>query len=407
MLNRVSLVIKQKRHYIEDIVLNIFATAIPLLSLQFFLLPKVNSVVGEEEYGLIVTIISVFTFITSTSAGTLNNVRLLMNMTYEEKRVSGDYNIIQLFFSILNAILVIVITIFYSPSLSAFDLILLGVVTILICADGYYSVGFRLQLDYKKILLQKIFLAVGYIIGFFVFMKTKNWIYIYIIGYLLDVAYVLWKTNLLFEPWIITYLFKETAKKETILIVSSLIGGISSYVDKLIIYPIYGGIITSTYYVASLMGKGISMLTFPISGVLLSYFSNRKQFGNNSIKFMTICGWIAGGIGYILCLLVSKPLLSILYPSIVGEAMKYVPVLLVGSVIGVQNTFLSPVVLKFCDTKWQMLISLLNVVGYLGFALLFMKLWGLMGFCIASVATTAMKYFLFIYIYRRDNGSVI
>lgn len=394
---------KGKQQYIRDIILNIVATAVPLLVLQFLVLPGVNAQIGDESYGLVVTLVGVFTLVTSTAAGTLNNVRLLMDEQYQESGICGDFNIIQGAFSLLTAVIVIIVGGLYIGRADLAELCGLALVTILICADGYYSVGFRLQINYKRILVQKILLSIGYYLGYRLFLTTDNWIWVYLMGYIVELPYVLLKTNLIREPWRKTKLFPVTAKKEGILMASSIIGGLSSHVDKLILYPLLGGVITSTYYVATLMGKGISLATFPISGVLLSYFAKVKELGKNTVKGMTIFGWTAGIFGYVFCLLVARPLLGYLYPTLVNEALVYLPVTLFGAVIGVQNTMLSPVVLKYCDTRWQIVISTVNVVGYLVIALTLLKLYGVMGFCIGGTLTALLKYFIYVGVYLKEK----
>ena len=371
-MKKVLLLLKNNRKYLEDIILNILANAVPLIVLQLIVLPRVNAHVGEEAYGLVVTLVSVLTFVTSTSAGSLNNVRLLLDSKYQEENVQGDFNIIQLFFSIMNALLVVTISLFYTKEWTAEVIVLLMVATILICSEGYYSVGFRLQLNYRRIFIQKIFLAVGYILGYYLFVKTGQWILIYIMGYFLDLIYVLLKTDLAKEPWRRTKLFKLSVKNESVLIVAALIGGLSSYIDRLFIYPIYGGLITTTYYVSTLLGKGISLATFPISGVLLSYFSKKKKLADGTVKMMNKFSWIAGIIGYIACIIISRPLLGRLYPAIVDDAMKYVPVTLFSAVINVQNTMMSPVVLKYSKITRQIWISLINVAGYVAISVILM-----------------------------------
>ena len=265
----------------------------------------------------------------------------------------------------------------------------------MICAEGYYSVGFRIQLNFKRILVQKILLSIGYFVGYQLFLQTNQWLLIYIVGYSIDLLYIFSHTLLLKEPWKKTDLLRKTLEKEFFLVVSSLIGGLATYIDRLIIYPIYGGVITSTYYAATLLGKGISLATFPIAGVLLSYFSKKKVISHSTIKYMTIFGWAAGAGGYGVCLLLSRPVLTYLYPNIVDEALLYVPVTLLSALIGVQNNIISPVVLKYCSTQWQIGISVISVLSYLIVTFYFLKLWGLMGFCAAGVVGALVKYLIY------------
>lgn len=398
--------IKEKNRCIQDMILNILATAIPLLVLQFLILPGINSRIGEEKYGLVVTLVSVFTLITSTLAGTLNNVRLLMNEQYVRAGINGDFNIILVCFSVVTSIAVVLLGKYYIGENDVAQLIGLVVITILICFDGYYSVGFRIDLNYKRILVQKILLSIGYYIGYQLFLANGEWMLVYIVGYGFELPYLLLKTRLIAEPWGRTKLFVTVVKKESILIVSSLLNGMSTYVDKLILYPIIGGVITSTYYASTLMGKGISLMTFPISGVLLSYFAKVPNANRSAIRIMNIVGWIVGLISYGFCLLLSRPILGIIYPTIADEAMLYVPINLLSAVVGVQSTLLSPVVIRYCDLKWQIFISLINGIGYIVISLILLKLYGLSGFCIGTLVTSLLKYLIYFGIYKKECNKI-
>ena len=401
-MQKFILLIKTKKKFLEDVFLNLLSNGVPLLVLQLIVLPGVNAGIGEEAYGLVITLVSIFTLVTSTSAGSLNNVRLLLDSTYRRENVSGDFNIIQALFSLVNVLIVLIISSIYVKVWTPIEAALLALATVLICSEGYYSVGFRLQLNYRRVLIQKLLLSIGYYIGYCLFTITKVWLLIYIVGYLLDLIYVLCMTELIKEPWRITKLFKLSVKNESVLIIAVLLGGLSSHIDRLLIYPIYGGLITSTYFVATLLGKGISLATFPISGVLLSYFSKKNRIENNTVKMMMAFSWFSGIICYICCLIISRPLLGYLYPSIVDDALHYVPITLLGAVIGVQNTILSPVILKFCRITLQIWISFFNTISYLFISALLMSFFGLMGFCISGVLVTLMKYCIYLYLYRKD-----
>lgn len=403
MFDKLISIVAQKRRYIEDTALSLLATAIPLLLLQFLFLPKINSIVGEDAYGLIVTLLGFLALLSSTLFGTLNNVRLLVENTYKQETLSGDFNILQSLFWILGSVCVFIFYVFYVPSFDILFFLYLILAFILMGAEEYYSVGFRLQLNYRRILMQKVLLSIGYAVGYILFFWGGQWIFVYIFGYLFAVIYLFVKTGLLKEPWIITKLWKVTINHEAVLVISALINNVFVYVDKMILYPIYGGIITTTYYVSTLLGKGISLATFPIAGVLLSHFSQKKSLGKNTVKSMIVIGWLAGLAGYAVCLMISRPILGYLYPTIVDEAMKYVPVTLAGAVIGVQNTMISPVVLKFCKIQRQIAISIVNLIGYIFIAMIFLKLWGLMGFCVGMGMTQLLKYIVYLYVYKLDS----
>ena len=88
--------IKKYKKIILDIVLNITATAIPLIILQLVVLPLIATKMSDELYGFTLTIISTITIIASSLGNALNNVRLIKNRVYEEKGIQGDFSILLL-----------------------------------------------------------------------------------------------------------------------------------------------------------------------------------------------------------------------------------------------------------------------------------------------------------------------
>ena len=62
---------------INDMLLNLIATAIPVAVLQLIILPMLSNRMGSDEYGLAVTMLSVFNVIPASFGNVLNNIRCL------------------------------------------------------------------------------------------------------------------------------------------------------------------------------------------------------------------------------------------------------------------------------------------------------------------------------------------
>ncbi|MFR3912697.1 MAG: hypothetical protein ACLTYB_16425, partial [Clostridium paraputrificum] len=72
-----------------DMLLNIVATILPILILQFIILPLLAGSYGQEEYGLILTLISLITLSVQSFSIALSNSRLLMNNEYKDLNIKG------------------------------------------------------------------------------------------------------------------------------------------------------------------------------------------------------------------------------------------------------------------------------------------------------------------------------
>ena len=68
---------KRKKQIFRDFVTNIIAVALPIAVLQIFVFPLLAKNIGDQKYGLIVTIVSIMTLFSESFGNVLNNVRLL------------------------------------------------------------------------------------------------------------------------------------------------------------------------------------------------------------------------------------------------------------------------------------------------------------------------------------------
>jgi hypothetical protein len=66
---------------------------------------------------------------------------------------------------------------------------------------------------------------------------------------------------------------------------------------------------------------------------------------------------------------------------------------------------IQPFVLKFCDIKWQILISAVGLITYFCASLVLWKFFGLFGFCYGTAIGMLAKLILMLAIYyKKDSG---
>src|SRR5699024_7437143 len=164
---------------IEDIIFNIIGLMMPMAVLQFISLPYIASILGAETYGETTFLISVFTLIALPLGNVLNNVRLLENNKYKKENIVVDFNYL-LINSIIYSSIIFFIVSTQIGFISFKNIIFLLVIILLTIIKEYYVVSFRLELNFKKIMLHNLFLSMGYLLGTYLFKLTGNWEYIYI-----------------------------------------------------------------------------------------------------------------------------------------------------------------------------------------------------------------------------------
>lgn len=386
-----------------DMLLNIIATVIPILVLQFILLPIISRYYSDANYGIMITLISLVTLFVQSFGGSLSNTRLLTDNKYKEEGVNGDFNLILIIVTIISIFGIIIGTIYYENTINIINILLIILFSTFQLLRRYFVVAFRLVINYKYILINNIILIIGYLIGMGIFFITKKWQFIYIVGELFALIYVVLKSDLIKEPIKKTKFFKETNKYNLAIIVSSFFGTALVQMDKLILFPLLGPAMVTIYFVSSLFGKTMSLLITPISNVILTYISKMKKFHINYFKIMLFLSIILGIISYFIIILFSRPILGILYPQYVDAAMNLIYITTLTAIITMISSVLNPIIMKFRNINWQIIINVVNFLIYIILAIILVNLYNIIGFCVAALIAALSKLIFIIGIYLIDE----
>lgn len=383
--------LKQKSGRIAgDFIVNICASVIYTFSRQIVVFPLLAARLSSGEYGTLLTVTSLCTVLTALLGGSLNNIRLVQNQEYEEKKLCGDFNLI---------CLVNVIVWIFGGQLLGYVFGLGSVTTVLLTSylvvSGLYQYAsslFRLQLNFKRIFVANSIMSLGYIAACAVFTTRELWPAVFLVGEFCGFAYVATTTKFWKEPIQATAMFGDTAKRFVLFILINLVGNLLLYADRMIIYPTLGAENVSYYSVASFFGKSAGIVMTPISGVLLGYFS-QKGFKASKRLFAQVNGLSLGclTVFFLGCCLAAPWITRLLYPTLYQQAAPYIIFANFGAVVNIAGNMAQPMVLKCCNTKWTLAVQLLYGGTYLALTAVLMPAFGLMGFCWATIASNGVR----------------
>lgn len=385
---------KNYKKIITDVILNVFATAIPLIVLQMLILPFVAVKTQDDLYGLILTLISVITVISGSLGNGLNNIRLIKNNLYEKTNLQGDFSVLLLAEEIVGFIAVFIAIQKYRVGIVDFALILL--LAFLWLGREYFIVAFRLNLNFKGIVINNLMMVLGYLFGLLLFVWVGYWQLIYISGLLFSILYIRFHSAILREKFVITPLFKTTLYELLFLIFASLINNLLNYADRIIIYPLIGGTAVSIYYASTLFGKIVSTAVSPLNSVVLSYLSKKESLNKNLFGKVLFSSAVIACFGYVICRTLAMPALTLLYPQWAEESIKYVPVTTWIAMLTMMTSVISPFLLKFCAMKWQVVINAIVLLVYLSCSMILYQSMGLMGFCLGILLSNIIKLLIMI-----------
>lgn len=383
---------------ITDFIINIFSTIFPIAILQFFILPKLSKTMGIDEFGLILTILSLFSLVSESLGNVLNNVRLLENEKYKNEKIDENFNLILLLISIFNIIFIVIGLYIYDGNLNNLKYVI--IISVLILSRAYFIVLFRLELNYKKIFYNNIFLGVGYVIGYLLFLKFKNWTIIYIIGNLLPLIHIVFFSSIVKRIAIVPFLLKNILKKFSILYIADLLKTFINYADKLLLYPLMGADIVAYYYAATIVGKIFASCISPITSVVLSYLVKISYISRKQKILILQLLFCIGGISFFILLKVGDVVILILYQEWRMIIFSILPLVTLGIILNSIGGVLQAFILRFKGEKYQIFINSLNLIIYILLIISFRQN-DLETIAELILISNIIKFFIILYFFRK------
>ncbi|KUK47805.1 MAG: Uncharacterized protein XD74_1599 [Actinobacteria bacterium 66_15] len=381
---------EHRRSIARDFGLNILASALLTGVTQLLVYPGLSRMIEPSEYGSLLTAMAIVNVIGSSLGGSLNNTRILMQSDYDRQGAIGDYNMI---FVMLAMVTVPLAAAILSLTGLARGVNLAGavIVALLVLWRAYYSASYRIRIDYRKNLVSSAVGVAGYLLGMMLARGTGYWSLAFVAGEFFACLYIAFTGHIVREGIRRTGLLVPTLRKYGLLFAGTALGALNLYLDRLLVYPMLGASEVTTYVVASFLGKSAGLLMGPVAGVLLTYYAKATTFSR--ARFLRQLGFMAfsSAAGYLLILLLGKPVTAMLYPTIAESAMPYFAVANLASIVFVAGNMIHPSVLRFCDARWQPALQGGYLLTYIGVGALGAHFAGLWGLCWAVLGVNVIR----------------
>lgn len=380
------------RKKILNLIYSVGATAVFNMVIQFLVYPDFERRLGSEQYGVVLSMISLVSIIAGSCGYAVNCSRLLGVTTGRNN--NGDYNLILLAMGFIGS-LIGVAYLFYLDIASPLTVGLYIALMFTTMLRYYSEVDFKLSTNFFRYMIYYLLVSVGYIIGLFVFHLTEQWMLALILGEALAFVYVCIRGTLYRRPMI-----KKSDDLRPIfasivfVLISSLIDNLTLNADRILLLSLTGdGTAVTTYYIASLVGKVIALLTVPINALLISYLVRYSGALTRKLWSIVIGAAIVfGGAAFGGCMLVSPWLIGILYPdNLAAVSVFFVPAIL-GQIFYFVSGVLMATLLRFKGEKKQFIFNTGYAVEFFACVILGTVLGGLNGFIWAIVLANALRF---------------
>lgn len=373
----------------EDVVLNVLASLISTGVMQFVLYPQLAIRLGDEAYGEMLTIMGIVSILALSLGNNLCNARIILNEKYKKGKIVGDFQILALFSIAITFLSIGVVDVFFKWNW--WLLIGIAIAAGMTVLKSYYLVAYRIDINYKRNLYANIVMAFFYIFGAFVLIKFIDWPWVFAIPCLMALAYIYFSSNILREPLVKTKLFNSTGKVVLMLILSGLIGNVTLYLDRIIVYPILGGSSVSYYTVAAFFSKSFSIVLLPISSVILTYIASDKiKMTKRRFNMVNLIILPFIVLFLVLSVTLGPVITKMLYPTLIDSSSEYIFLASLGVIIGTAVIFNGTVVLAKAPSYWQVILSGAKLVVYSVSCVILIKLYGLYGLCVGIILTNSL-----------------
>lgn len=362
---------------------------------QIAVYPLLARRLGTAGYGQMQYLLAYVNIIT-VSVGCATGLARMTAPAGEREQDNGDYHLFLLAVCLLGIPFVWLIRRFGGVSLTQRTAFWYYILFVAMAFRYYADVAFKLTLNYRGYFLYYLMISVGYAGGVFLFLRTGVWPLALVPGELSGVAFAFLYGNTLRRRALLpTKSFPRVFRVILLLCLSEGISNLIFNADRLLLKWLIDDCAVTVYYLATLVGKTMSLVSTPLCGVLMGYLARYEGgFGRRGMKKITLAALAAVPVFTGLCVLGGFLMLLLLYP---GERVAVTPYLWVGSlsqVLFFTAGILCVILLRFAKKSFQVLINGVFGVCFLAFGIPATVLFGLWGFALAMVAANLVRFLL-------------
>lgn len=382
--------------FFSDSLWSILALVLMNVISQFIVYPFWSRIYGSESYGNIVYAMSIINIFAISLGSALNYTRMVDSAKKDTQ--NGDYNIILCIIGPFVSLVCTMLSIWSIPNFSLSECLLIGVLCYFTTWRYYADVEYRLNVNYKGYFKYYTIISIGYLLGILLFLISGLWPLTLLPGEILGLIYV-WKKGKIFRnmPFAKTVNFPMVIKNSSILIFTNIISNVIFNGDRLLLQNMLGGNAVTIYYLASLIGKTMTLITTPLNSVMIGYLAKyKKKFTLKMVTYLVLATLLAIVIGTIASYFGSHIIVSILYSENYNQVKEFFFLANLSQIIYFTTNILTTFLLRIAKTNCQLTINIFYAVCFLTLCLIATMQFGIWGFCISLLIVNTLRYLLAI-----------
>lgn len=362
---------------------------------QILLFPLLRRSLGDAGYGDMQYLMAYVNIIT-VSVGCAANLARMTAPEHERRRDNGDYNLFLLAIALLGAPFTLLVCRYGGVTVDTPTWLCYYLLFVAMAFRYYADVMFKITLNYRKYFCYYLAISVGYVLGLFLFYRTGIWPLALLPGEALGVVFAfLCSKEFRLRAFRPSPAFWQVLKGILVLTVSEGISNLIFNADRLILKLLIDASAVTVYYLATLVGKTISLVITPLNSVLIGYLARYNgRLTRRIMRYLTLGCFAAFIVFTAACVLGGWIILYLLYPEDLDAVSPYLVIGSLAQVIFFTTNVVTVVLIRFAKKSYQIIVNAAFGLCFFGLGIAATLLFGLWGFAGAMVAASAVRFVL-------------
>ena len=382
-----------KKKIFTDMIWSVSGLVLMNVTLQFMVYPFWEKKLGEDGLGNILYLLALMNIFAVSIGISVNYARITASSKGETK--NNVYMLVLAAASLLSFGAAILIGAFGGVEMTLLEKILFGFVMCATMWRYYADVEYKLFLKYKSYFVYYLFISVGYGIGIGLFYLTGLWPLALLTGECFGLAFVLIRGRI-FRPDGKTSgtEIMTVVKISILLFAAEAISTLIFNADRIALKTVIDETAVTNYYLASLLGKTMALITTPLNGVIVGYLAKYK--GELKFKLMnliTAAAVVVIALATLACTVGSYIIIPILYPDQFDNVKEFFVVTNLAQIFYFAANVITVVLLRFAKSRYQIYVNVAYALAFCAICVPLAAMYGFSAFCIGLLITCFARFF--------------
>lgn len=381
-----------KNKMVQDGILSIGAKCIFYFVVNFVIYSLMNKRMGAAAYGEFVVLLGYVQVFAFGCGEALNHIRVLHQEN--DKKHAADYRLIAALecaagFAVLTTSLL-------SGKLGPVERLLYAAIGVVMMLRLYTESVFRIQINYKKILLSSVICALGYLAGFGFYMLGASWCVIFLCGEGAAVVYAAAAGKAFCvesQAACLSDEFKLMLKNVATLTFSYLISYLLIYSDRFILEAFIDSELAGYYFNATYYGKLVAVVIPPITSVLLSNISKGTiELNARMTTRITLFSIGAAVLFFVVGIPCARVMMWILFRESYDMVLPFIDIANLSLIVYYSCSIVNMLAIRLCPYSLQVRVEIIYSICYIVFGVLGTCLFGAAGFAAGTLLVNVLRF---------------